>query len=184
MDPFLFKFHTLNRIELPGSIISGLQDFQIFLCMAALKFGSCSQIWIFFKHNVFAGFWEIVTGQRGHFQNLVLFCGNLKMGPGHFSRISNFRISCSSHSENAHVKLNGGWSLTASAHEWWGLWEALIQILNLITSWLNISATKTRGVRADVCWCTVVIRACAIELPGSGDCGFVLIVCACFWASV
>ena len=52
-----------------------------------LDFRSCSQIWIFQIHFLFFFFerWD----------------------PDIFSKFQIFKISCSSHSENAHIKLNG-----------------------------------------------------------------------------
>ena len=55
------------------------------------EFGS-RQNWIFSK-TIFAGFWKTWSRTKGDIFKTQFFCGNWNMGPGHFSKFSNFQNS-------------------------------------------------------------------------------------------
>ena len=61
----------------------------------------------FFQTPFFAGFWKNRTGQRGHFQNTIILRVFEKWDPDIFQKSEISKISSSSHSKNAHIKLNG-----------------------------------------------------------------------------
>ena len=69
--------------------------------------GSCSKIWIFSNTIFLRVFEKIEPGKGGHFQNTNILRVFEKWDPDIFPKSQIFKISCSSHSENAHIKLNG-----------------------------------------------------------------------------
>ena len=69
----------------------------------------------FFQTPFFAGFWKNRTGQRGCFQNINILRVFERWDPGIFQKSEISKISSSSHSKNAHIKLNGFQS-------WFGGW--------------------------------------------------------------
>ena len=69
-----------------------------------LDFGSCSQIWIFPNTFLWA-FWNNGTGQRGAFSK-PFFAGIWKWEPDIFPKSQILKISSSSHSKNAHIRIN------------------------------------------------------------------------------
>ena len=76
--------------------------------MDGLKWDFGSGEWLkkiyFFKHHAFE---NIEPGKGGHFQKNICLLVFEKWGPGIFPKSHFFKISSSSHSKNAHIKLNG-----------------------------------------------------------------------------
>ena len=69
--------------------------------------GSCSKIWIFSNTIFLRVFEKIEPDKGGHFQNTIFLRVFEKWDPDIFQKSEISKISCSSHSENAHIKLNG-----------------------------------------------------------------------------
>ena len=71
-----------------------------------LDFGSCSQILTFQTHFLLV--FEILNRAKGGiFKKTVFLWVFETWDPDIFQKSQIFKISCSSHSENAHIKLNG-----------------------------------------------------------------------------
>jgi len=68
--------------------------------------GSCSKFWIFSNTLFLRVFEKLEPGPGGHFQNINILRVFEKWDPGIFSKSQIFKISCSSNSKNAHIKLN------------------------------------------------------------------------------
>ena len=61
----------------------------------------------FFKH-IFCGFLKKINRANGYiFSKHIFACFIEEWDPGIFQKSQIFKISCSSHSKNAHIKLNG-----------------------------------------------------------------------------
>ena len=61
----------------------------------------------FFKHHFLRVFEKIGPGKGGHFQNTIFLRVFGKWDPDIFHKSEISKISSSSHSKNAHIKLNG-----------------------------------------------------------------------------
>ena len=77
--------------------------------------GSCSKIWIFSNTIFLRVFEKIEPDKGGYFQNTNILRVFEKWDPDIFQKSEISKISSSSHSKNAHIKLNdfqwvfGGW---------------------------------------------------------------------------
>ena len=67
---------------------------------------SWSKIWIFSNTIFLRVFEKIEPDKWGHFQNTIFLRAFEKWDPDIFQKSEMFKISCSSHSKNAHIKLN------------------------------------------------------------------------------
>ena len=69
--------------------------------------GSCSKIWIFSNTIFLRVFEKIEPDKGGYFQNTIFLRVFEKWDPDIFQKSEISKISSSSHSKNAHIKLNG-----------------------------------------------------------------------------
>ena len=97
---------SLRKYFIPGCVGKGL-DLGLRIRPAAPAPAAASKNLDFFKPHFFAGFWKIGTGQMGGIFKTPFVAGFWKRRPEFFQKSQISKISSSSHSKNAHIKLIG-----------------------------------------------------------------------------